>query len=95
METATAKKMVPVVGIKLSRHLSAFGVVREVEKALMDVTDRMVTLPSGEPCHMVHIVGALQYAVGTFRSPWAPDYPTRDEAVQRCMEQAPVQIVLE
>lgn len=92
MET-TRKQFEPVIGVTVSKHDSAFGVVRKVVEALMDVSRREVTcLHTGERIHMIYVVQALPFFARTGTDPWSPLYPTRDEAIVACTIHAPVEV---
>jgi hypothetical protein len=81
-----------IIGIEVSRHASAMGVVQAVEKALTDVTDREVTFDNGESCDLIFVIQALPYFVGSNGNPWSPHYPTGAQAVALCEQHAPVEI---
>ncbi len=84
--------MIKIIGIKLSKHESAFGVVRAVEQALMELTEREVELDNGDRCPLIYIIQAIRWEVGTYRDPWSKSYPTFEEAVRKCRESTPVEI---
>lgn len=84
--------MEAVIGLKVSRYASAAGVVRAVEEALMSVTDRECTYPNGERGPLIYMIQALPYTVGTYQSPWSPNYPSALAAAYICQDSAPVQI---
>jgi hypothetical protein len=84
----------PIVGIEVSDHTSAFGVVQAVEKALMATNVREVSYPNGQKVPMAFVIQSLPYHVGTHShsDPWSDRYPTLRQAVALCQEHVPVQI---
>ena len=81
------------ITVTLSRRTSAFGIVKAVEKALMDSPDYQH--PSG--CATIFVVQALPYHVGTHShaNPWSPSYPTAEQAAARIFEHTGIKVVLE
>ena len=86
--------MDPIISIKVSRFQSSTQTVRAAEQALMQCTQRSITLEDGQSCAMIFVIQALQYVCGITRNPWSPNFPSQEQVVETIQKHAPIAIHL-